>query len=258
MEALFRSDFTLWIKIILSIVDIVCVAYLFYFIYKLFEDTNSISIIKGFIAVIILYAIAHFIELKTVEWIINYLLPYIVIMIVVLFQPEIRKFLTQVGQSGLSGLRGMSAETVNEITKAVTMMSESRTGGLIIIEKKVGLKQLLEESVPLDSAVKAELLISIFHKGGILHDGAVLITGEKIRAARIIIPSVKVEAHLKKKTGFGTRHLAGISVTSDSDALSIIISEETGAISIAHNGKIESDLSEDHFIRRINEIVEAE
>ncbi len=258
MEALFRTDFSLWVKIFLSIVDIVCVAYLFYFIYKLFEDTNSISIIKGFIAVIVLYAIAHFIELKTVEWIINYLLPYIVIMIVVLFQPEIRKFLTRVGQSGLSGLRGMSAETMNEITKAITIMSQTKTGGLIIIEKKVGLKQLLEESIPLDAAVKAELLISIFHKGGILHDGAVLITGEKIRAARIIIPSVKIDAHPKKRTGLGTRHLAGISVTSDSDALSIIVSEESGSISIAYKGKIETELSEEYFVRRINEMVEAE
>ncbi|MGA2141471.1 MAG: diadenylate cyclase [Brevinematales bacterium] len=258
MEALLHSDFSMWIRIFLSVVDILCVAYLFYFIYKLFEDTNSISIIKGFIAIIVLYAIAHFMELKTVEWIINYLLPYIVIMVVVLFQPEIRKFLTSLGQSGLSGLRGMSAETINEIVKAAALMSETKTGGLIIVEKNVGLKQLLEESVPLDAAVKAELLISIVHKGGILHDGAVLITGDRIRAARMIIPSVKVDARLKKKTGFGTRHLAGISVTSDSDAFSIIISEETGTISIANKGKIESDLTEEQFIRRINEVVGAE
>ncbi len=257
MEVLFRSDFSLIIKIILSIVDIVCVAYLFYFIYKLFEDTNSISIIKGFIAVVILYAVAHFMELKTVEWIINYVLPYSVIMIVILFQPEIRKFLTRVGQGGLSGIRGMSLETINEISKAVISMAESKTGGLIIIEKSVGLKQLLEESVPLDAMVKSELIISIFHKGNILHDGAVLISGEKIKAARIIIPSVKVEAHLKKRSGFGTRHLAGIAVTSDSDALSIIVSEESGSISIAHKGKIESELTQDHFIRRIHEMVGA-
>ncbi len=258
MEALFRSDFSLLIRIILSAVDILCVAYLFYFIYKLFEDTNSISIIKGFIVIIVLYAIAHFMELKTVELIINYVLPYIVIMLVVLFQPELRKFLTRIGQSGLSGIRGLSPETINEITRAASMMAETKTGGLIIIEKRVGLKQLLEESIPLDAAVKAELLISIFHKGNILHDGAVLITGDKIRAARIIIPSVKVDARLKKKTGYGTRHLAGISVTSDSDAFSVIISEENGTISIANKGKIESDLTEEQFIRRFNEIVGAE
>jgi diadenylate cyclase len=258
MEFFLHSDLSLILKIIVNIVDIVCVAYLFYFIYKLFEDTNSISIIKGFIAVIILYAVAHIIELKTVEWIINYVLPYSVIMIVILFQPEIRKFLTRVGQGGLSGIRGMSLETINEISKAVVSMSETRTGSLIIIEKNVGLKQLLEESVPLDASVKAELIISIFHKGSILHDGAVLISGEKIRAARIIIPSVKVEAHIKKRSGFGTRHLAGIAVTSDSDALSIIVSEESGAISIAYKGKIESELSQEHFIRRIHEMVGAE
>ncbi len=258
MEALFNIDLPMLIKILLSVLDIVCVAYLFYFLYKLFEDTNSISIIKGFIAIIILWAVARFIELKTLEWIFNYVLQYFVIMIVVLFQPEIRKFLTRIGQGGLSGIRGMSLETINEITKAVISMAEVKTGGLIIIEKRVGLKQLLEESVPLDSAVKAELLMSIFHKGSILHDGAVLISGEKISAARIIIPSVIVDAHLKKKTGFGTRHLAGIAVTSDSDAISIIISEETGAISIAHKGKIESDLNQEHFVRKIHEMVEAE
>ncbi len=243
------------IQIIKNIIDIVCVAYLLYFIYKLFEDTNSITIIKGFFVVVVIYVIAKFIDLKTLAWIFRYVVSYFVILLVVLFQPEIRRVLSRIGQSGIAGISGkVSMETLNEISEAIYRMSEKRIGGLIILERKVGLKQLLDEAVQLDSAVKAELLLSIFYKGSILHDGAVLIQGDRISAAQVIIPSVKVEAMLKSKSGLGTRHRAGIAVTTDSDAISIIVSEETGKVSIAYKGKIEQEIAYENFTERINEI----
>lgn len=244
------------IQIIKNVVDIICVAYLFYFIYKLFEDTNSITIIKGFILVIVIYAVANFIDLKTIAWIFKYVVNYFVILLVVLFQPEIRRVLTRIGQSGLAGISGkVSMETLNEIGEAVYLMSGKRMGGLIIIERSVGLKHLFEEGITLDATVKSELLQSIFFKGNILHDGAVIIQGDKISAAQVIIPSVKIEALKKIKSSFGTRHRAGIAVTADSDAVCIIISEETGAVSIAYKGKIEQDITYENFPGRINEIL---
>lgn len=253
MEALFNSSV---IQVIKAVIDIVCVAYIFYFSYKLFEDTNSITIIKGFIVIAVIYFVANFLDLKALAWIFKYVVSYFVILVVVLFQPEIRKVLSRIGQSGWSGITGkVTQESVNEITRAAMQMSEQKMGGLIIIEEKVGLRQLLDESIQMDAQVQSELLLSIFYKGSILHDGAVLIKGDRIIAARVIIPSVIIEAFIKAKSGLGTRHRAGIAVTADSDAVSFIISEETGALSIAHKGRLEQDLSFEKFLRRTNEIL---
>jgi diadenylate cyclase len=252
MDFIFSS---LFIQIVRNILDILCVAYLLYFLYKLFEDTNSISIIKGFIVVAAIYIAAKFIELKTLAWIFQYVVGYFVILVVILFQPEIRKVLSRIGQSGIAGIRTrFSTETLGEITEAAYAMSKSGTGGLIIIEQKVGLKQLLDESILLDAGVKAELLLAIFHKGGVLHDGAVLIEGERIIAAQVIVPSIKLDALLKTKAGVGTRHRAGVAVTIDSDAIAIIVSEENGAVSIAYKGKLEYELTQEKFLRRIHEV----
>ncbi len=246
-------------QVVKSAVDIVLVAYIFYFVYKLFEDTNSITIIKGFLFVVIVYAVANFVGLKTVAWIFQYVVSYFVILIVVLFQPELRKVLIRIGQSGIAGIGGnVTMETLNEIGEAVLALHERKMGGLVIIERKVGLRQLLEESVLLDADVKSEILESIFYKGSKLHDGAVLIQGKKIVAAGVMIPSIRLETVQKQKRGLGTRHRAGIAVTNESDAVSVIVSEETGAISIAQRGKLEEDLPADKFMRRLNEIFRGE
>ena len=178
------------------------------------------------------------------------------ILLVVLFQPEIRRVLTRIGQSGIAGIRGkVSRETLDEIAQAVFWMSTQKIGGLIIIEYRVGLKQLLEESVLLDASVSAELLHTIFYKGSMLHDGAVMISGDKIVAARIMIPSIRLETIAKPKTGLGTRHMAGIAVTTESDAISVIVSEESGAVSVASKGRLDYDLSREDFLRRMHEVL---
>ena len=239
-----------------NILDILAVAYIFYFVYKLFEDTNSINVVKGFIFIILIYILASVAELKTLEWIFKYVVNYFVILLVVLFQPEIRRVLTRIGQSGIAGIRGkVSRETLDEIAQAVFWMSTQKIGGLIIIEYRVGLKQLLEESVLLDASVSAELLHTIFYKGSMLHDGAVMISGDKIVAARIMIPSIRLETIAKPKTGLGTRHMAGIAVTTESDAISVIVSEESGAVSVASKGRLDYDLSREDFLRRMHEVL---
>ena len=149
----------------------------------------------------------------------------------------------------------LSKETLNEITKASYILSEKKMGGLIIIERKVGLKHLLDEAILLDATVKSELLVSIFYKGNVLHDGAVLIEGEKIVGGAIIVPSVRIDAVKDKIAGLGTRHRAGIAVTIETDAVCVIISEETGSLSIAYDGNLEYSLSYEESVRRLNEIM---
>lgn len=243
--------------VVKSLIDLVAVAYLFYFLYQLFENTNSISVVKGFVLVLVIYALSNFIGLKTLTWIFQYVVSSFPILVVVLFQPEIRRVLTRIGQNGWAAITTkVSRETVIEVTEAALLMSERREGGLIIIERKVGLKHLLEEAVILDAEVKSELLEAIFHKGGVLHDGAVLVQGDKITGARIIIPSVRIDQEVIRHTpGLGTRHRAGVALTVDTDALTVIISEESGHMSLAHRGRLEYNLSVEKLSRRLNEII---
>ncbi|OHD53544.1 MAG: TIGR00159 family protein [Spirochaetes bacterium GWF1_51_8] len=243
------------VQFFVNIIDILAVAYFIYFLYTLFEDTNSITILKGFIVIIAISIAANLLGLTTLAWLFKYVITYGVILIVVLFQPEIRRLLSRVGRSGIGAIRGeITEEALSELTRAVLLLAEDRTGALIIFERNVGLKDLIENSIKLDSSIQAELLLSIFYKSNILHDGAVIVEGDKIIAARVIIPGVIVET-FKTKKRLGTRHRAGVAITVDTDAISIIVSEETGKISLAHNGKLEYDIPPEKFSRRMNDIL---
>ena len=243
------------IQVIKTILDILVVTYLIYFLYSLFHETNSITILKGFVFLIVINIVANLFEFTTLAWILQYVVNYFVILVVVLFQPEIRRILSQVGRRGLASIRGkISRETMEELTRGAFYLGENRTGALIILERSVGLKDLLDDSVQLDAMLKSELLASIFFKNSLLHDGAIIVQDQKIIAARVIIPSVMIDAATIHKRGLGTRHRAGVAVTVDSDAIAIIVSEETGGVSIAYNGELDYHLSQERFVRRLNEI----
>lgn len=250
MEAIFNIG---WVQILKNILDICAVAYVFYFLYSIFENTNTINILKGFIAILVINAISKLAELKTLEWIFQYVMNNFVLLVVVLFQPEIRKILNRIGQRGIAGIHTyLPHEVVKEIVDACIEMSKSKTGALILIEQNVGLRHLLENAVLLNSDISKEALLSIFYKSNPLHDGGVIISEDKILAARVIIPSV-VSDKLNEKN-IGTRHRAAMYVSDETDAIAIIVSEEKGTLSIAHNGKFEFDLTEESFTRRINEL----
>jgi diadenylate cyclase len=245
-----------WLNIIKNIVDICAVAYLFYFLYSIFENTNSVSILKGFIIILILNIIAKFAGLKTLEGIFQYVMNNFVLLIVVLFQPEIRKILNRIGQSGIAGIKSkFSRGVVNEISQAVAKMAEEKVGALILIEQNVGLKDFIEGGVILNCDVSKEAIWSIFYKGNPLHDGAIVISEDKILAARVLIPSIVCDTKENKDANFGTRHRAGIYVTQDTDAVAIVVSEEKGSISLGYKGKFEFNLSTENFVRRLNEIL---
>ncbi len=237
-------------------IDILVVAYLFYFLYKLFQDTKSISLIKGLLVIVVIYFLAGFLELKTLAWIFKYLVNYFVILIVILFQPEIRRVLSRFGRGGLSAFqKKISKETLEEICESVFLLSEEFTGALIIVERNMGLQDLVEEAIELDAKVKSELLLSLFYKGTPLHDGAIIIEEDKIVAARVMIPTIMIGS-LKIRRNVGTRHRAGLAITTETDAVSIIVSEETGKISLASNGKLEYGLSHEKLLKRLTELTD--
>ncbi len=246
------------ILVIRSIIDILSVAYLIYFLYSLFRDTNSITIIKGFLFIIAIYTVAALIGLETLAWTFQYVVTSFVIIVVILFQPELRRLLSRMGRSGFSAIRQkFSQETVQEIARACYLLSEEKTGALIILEQNVGLHDLLEDAVRLDASVQAELIQTIFFHNSPLHDGAILIENERITAARVIIPHLLLDnvSAVRRKKPLGTRHRAALAITTDSDAVGIVVSEETGNVSISYNGKLEYDLGKERFIKRMEEIL---
>lgn len=243
--------FTTWI---IPAIDILLVAGILYFLYTIFRDTNSMTIVKGFLVVLAVYVIADFFQLSTLAWILRYIVGNFVILAVVLFQPEIRRIFSQVGQGGPVFHKPYS-NVVEELAEAVFEMARQKMGALILIERNVGLRHLMEDALAIDARLSKEMLFSIFYKGNILHDGAVVIQGDRIVAARVIIPAVKIDAIKTKRFKYGTRHLAGIAITSECDALALIVSEEKGTVSLATEGHLAFDLEYENLKRKLYELL---
>ncbi|MCX7882708.1 MAG: diadenylate cyclase CdaA [Brevinematales bacterium] len=243
-----------WLTWATSVIDIILVAAILYFLYTIFRDTNSMNIVKGFLVVLAVYIMADFLQLSTLAWVLRYIVGNFVILAVVLFQPEIRRVFSQVGQGG-SVFHKQYSNVVEELAEAVYEMARQNMGALILIERNVGLRHLMEDALPLDARLSKEMLFSIFYKGSILHDGAVVIQGDRILAARVIIPAVKIDAIKTKKFKYGTRHLAGIAITSECDALALIVSEEKGTVSLAMEGHLAFNLEYENLKRKLYELL---
>jgi len=176
--------------------------------------------------------------------------PYTAFAMIVMFQSEIRRFLARIGRSRWLGLGGQleRREVVDEILLAVEQMSEMKTGALIVVERDIGLRTFIESGVALNANVSRDLLCAIFHPGGALHDGAVILQGEHIAAAACFLPLTMNPGMLRKH---GTRHRAAIGVTEETDCLAVVVSEETGQISMAARGELEPDVSIDRVRERL-------
>ena len=177
------------------------------------------------------------------------LAPYTAIALIVMFQSEIRRLLARIGRSRWLGLGGQleRREVVDEILLALEQMSELKMGALIVVEREIGLRTFVESGVALDASVSRDLLCSVFHQGGALHDGAVILQGDRVAAAACFLPLAMspVARHL------GTRHRAAVGVTEETDALGIVVSEQSGQISLAWRGDIEPDVSLDRVRERL-------
>lgn len=225
----------------LDIIDIAIVAVCIYKLYMMIKETRAEQLVKGLVIIFIFVKISDSLKLYTVNWVLENMMTALTIMIIVVFQPELRKILETIGRSNIltksfADIRGEKVDKcVEEIVHAVFSLSRQRIGALIIFERSTGLGDVVETGTVLNSAISSELLINIFIPNTPLHDGAVVIKNDTIKAAACFLP-LSTEQSISKE--LGTRHRAAIGMSEKSDCLALIVSEETGGISIAEHGKI--------------------
>jgi diadenylate cyclase len=230
-----------------AVLDILAVALILYQLLQIVRGTRAAHILVGVLTVVIIYQVAVQLRLETLRSMLSLLAPYTAIAIIVLFQQEIRRALGRLGRRRLLG--GYHApQSTDEIILAIASLSREQHGGLIVLERDAGLRTFVESGVRLDAHVSRDLLLSIFMPGTALHDGAVIIQKDRISAAACFLPlSVRPEVSSR----LGTRHRAGLGITEESDALALIVSEETGAISVACAGEMESGVTLERLEERI-------
>lgn len=239
----------------LLIVDILIVAIFFYWIYIFLKETRAMRILYGLFFILILMALGRLLDLVLLNWILRSLMTVIVVAIPVVFQPELRAALEKLGRTKLLGELSFSKkdndQVINELLSAIHLLSEQKIGALIVMKRHDGLREYIDNGVEVDATVSAELLTSIFFPKSPLHDGSVIINGDKIVSACSVLPVSQVNISGK----LGTRHKAALGVTEDSDALALVVSEETGNISLALGGKIETKMSEERLKNRLTAIL---
>jgi len=230
-------------QFLLDIIDILIVAFLFYRLFAMIKGTRASQMFVGLIIIVFASIVAQWFRLNALNWIIGSLQTVWVILFVIIFQPELRALLTHIGQNRLvrALIRVEEYGVVSEAIKAVEEMSKERRGAIIVFERDMGLRNYVETGTRLDASVTAELLETIFTPHSPLHDGAVVIRGDQIIAAGCILP-------LSQTGGLspllGTRHRAALGLAEETDAAVLVVSEETGAISIAHKSELKWNLDE--------------
>jgi diadenylate cyclase len=239
----------------ISILDILIVTFIIYQILVLIKGTRAVQMALGLSILIAFFYFSRWSRLETVSWLLTNILPYFVFAIIVIFQSEIRRALAHFGKATIfSGFSGINRnEFYDELALATTTLSAKRTGALIIIQRDIGLRSYIESGIALDAVLSYDLLVTIFNPDVPLHDGAVIVQNRRISAAACFLP-LTVKPRLSKE--LGTRHRAAIGVTEETDAVAIVVSEETGAISLAHDGEIERFLDGDTLKTRLRDVLE--
>lgn len=227
---------------LVDLVDILIVAYIIYKSLSLMKGTRSAQMITGLVLVFSLAFVAFWFQLEGLMWLFSNLATVGFIALVVIFQPELRGMLAQMGHSRFFRILGRmeGPKTIDEISRAAIRLAELKYGGLLVIERAVGLRNFIETGKALGAKLSAEMITTLFTPYTPLHDGAVIISGEYISAAACTLPLSKNPRYRKL---FGMRHKAAIGVTEESDAIAVVISEETGEISIAYQGVLNKDIN---------------
>lgn len=238
----------LWRLTFWSIVDILVVAIIIYGFLGLFRGTSAFSVLYGFAFLLTAVAIVSGMPRLTVlNWLLRNSLPYLAIALIIVFQPELRRAMERIGRIRGFLSRPLGAtdsdnliRAINEVARACRGLADRRYGALIVLERETGLQEYVDTGVPIDGVVSVELLATIFYPNSPLHDLAVVVHGDRIVAAGCVLPlsESQLDSHL------GSRHRAALGITEISDAVSIIVSEETGVISLANNGRMVRNLDE--------------
>ncbi|MFQ5928689.1 MAG: diadenylate cyclase CdaA [Acidobacteriota bacterium] len=239
-----------------DIIDILVIAFLIYHALRLVKGTRGWQMTLGIISLILFYyLLTQFFELRAVEWLFAKFFPFFIIALIVIFQSEIRRGLAQIGRGGFFprfvGKGGQ--ERFDEIVLAATTLSTQKIGGLIVVEREIGLKNYIESGIKLDAFLTYDLLLTIFSPKSPLHDGAVIVQGDRVVAAACFLP-LTLDPYLSKE--LGTRHRAAIGITEETDAIAIVVSEETGNISAVFGGEITRNLDGPRLLRLLQRTIE--
>jgi diadenylate cyclase len=222
-----------WVQVL----DILIVALIIYQLLQFIRGTHAVQIAVGTLLLVAFYWISQLMNLEAVNWLLRNFLPYVIFGLIVIFQAEIRKGLAHLGKTPLLGAfsRERPEEVVDEIVLAATTLASQRIGAIVVMEREMGLRSYIETGIGLDALLTYDLLISIFNPKTPLHDGAVVVQGNRISAAACFLP-LTVNPALSRT--LGSRHRAAIGITEDTDAVVVVVSEETGTISLVAGGRI--------------------
>ena len=237
------------IKLVPLVLDLAIVIFLIYKFFFITKDSRIIQLIKGIFIYILITALSSLLQLTIINYILRSFLSYGVIALIVIFQPELRRALEQLGSNKLAKFIGIekdkyvqTKEDIYKIVIATTELAKSHTGALIVLEKDIKIKDIIESGILINSEISPQLLVNIFVPNTPLHDGAVIISGNKLVAGACILPLASNKDIAKE---LGTRHRAALGISKESDAVAIVVSEETGKISLARNGVLLVDIKDE-------------
>jgi diadenylate cyclase len=218
-------------------IDIILLTIFIYYILKFLKGSKATQIIAGLLVIIFLYLISLVFKLYAFNWLMNFIITYSIFGLIVIFSDEIKGYLASIGANlPFQKKIQTSKKNIDKIMDAVDIMSKEKIGALIVFERNVSLEEFYNKGICLDAKISKKLLVSIFYRNTPLHDGAVIISNDKIKIASVILPLPS--DIVEKRKNYGTRHLAAISITKITDALVVVVSEETGIISIAERGNM--------------------
>ncbi|MFC5704443.1 diadenylate cyclase CdaA [Cohnella faecalis] len=241
-----------WTTSIKDIADILIVSYLIYRMILLVRGTKAVQLIRGIFLLVLTWALSTWLNLYTLKWLMNQVFTFGVVTVLIIFQPELRRALEQLGRGKLFTRSSPEEQDVShqigEIMKAVNYMSQRKIGALIVFERNTGLNDYIESGIKMTSNLTSELLINVFIPNTPLHDGAVIIRANEIMAAGCYLP-LSENPFISKE--LGTRHRAAIGISEVCDAISVVVSEETGQVTLAINGQIVRDIKEESLISKL-------
>jgi diadenylate cyclase len=239
-----------------DVLDILAVSILIYEALKLIRGTRAVQMAVGSMLVVGLFYLSQLAPLQTLNWLIRNALVYVAFAAIVIFQSDIRRALAHLGRAPFFrylSRQQASDETIEEVVVAATLLAQQKVGAIIAIEREIGLRNYIESGIPLDATLTYDLLLTIFKPGSPLHDGAVVLQEARVAAAACFLP-LTVNPRLSRE--LGTRHRAAIGLTEESDAIAVVVSEETGTISVALDGQMERGLTPDALRQRLRQLIQ--
>lgn len=248
------SDIRVYSDYIRPALDILLLSFIIYYVYRILVQTRAIQLVKGAFLIAVLYAVAFFFNLSTMLWILNSLATVLVLVIAIVFQPELRSIFTRIGRGEWLRVSARSSPyRLDTVLNAVEVLSGRRRGCLIVFARSIGLKNITDTGTRIQADLSTSLILTIFGHDTPLHDGAIVVQGRKIVAAGCFLP---LSEQTDIRRSFGTRHRAALGLAEETDAVVLIVSEETGAISLSHDSNLYYDLSVSDLRRTLRQLLD--